>query len=78
MSAKRTEMSELHELLAKTLKDQIQHTDEPSPAMLNVARQFLKDSGIEVDPDRRPSGVIELEKAFDEHFVDGMPNFDKH
>lgn len=78
MSAKRQAMSELHELLARTLKEQIELNDEPSPSVLNVARQFLKDSGIEVDPERRPTGVVELEKVFDEHFVDGLPNFEKH
>ena len=76
MSATRKEMSDLHAALAKVLAEEIQSI-ERSPAMLNVARQFLRDSGIDVDPDRKPAEITELEKAFDEHFVDGLPSFDQ-
>lgn len=75
MAAKKSEMSELHEKLAQVLKEEI-GVVEPSPAMLNVARQFLRDSGIEVDPDNKPVGVEALEKSFDEHFVEGIPSFE--
>ena len=48
-------MQQLHEALAKVLKDQIEAKQvdaegkplPPSASILNVARQFLKDNGIE-------------------------------
>jgi hypothetical protein len=48
-------MDELHRKLAEVLKESLENpgVDEngvllkPSPAMLNVARQFLKDNGVE-------------------------------
>lgn len=39
------ELGSLHGALAKILREQIEL--EPSPALLNVARQFLKDNKIE-------------------------------
>lgn len=39
------ELGSLHGTLAKILKEELER--EPSPALLNVARQFLKDNKIE-------------------------------
>ena len=39
-------MADLHNKLAEALADKL-GDDEVQPAMLNVARQFLKDNGIE-------------------------------
>ena len=39
------EMEELHSLLAKTLAQLIR--EDPTASTLNVARQFLKDNGVE-------------------------------
>jgi len=39
-------MADLHNKLAEVLADKLGE-DEVQPAMLNVARQFLKDNGIE-------------------------------
>jgi hypothetical protein len=39
-------MAELHNALATVLADKLGE-EEVQPAMLNVARQFLKDNGIE-------------------------------
>ena len=75
MAATRKELSDLHAALADVLKEQMQSSDV-SPAMLNVARQFLKDCHIDVDPERAPAGVEDLKTAFDEHYVDGMPSFE--
>lgn len=75
MAASRKAMSDLHEALAEVLKEEIENPDR-SPAVLNVARQFLRDAGIDVDPDNKPAGIKDLESAFDEHFVDGIPHFD--
>lgn len=54
MSKKRTAsidaLGDLHNELAKTLKEAVGIRDEdgkPIAAILNVARQFLKDNGIE-------------------------------
>jgi hypothetical protein len=50
MRAKEHELGELHVMLANILKEQINLKDENgrvNSATLNVARQFLKDSGIE-------------------------------
>jgi hypothetical protein len=56
MAATDTQMQKLHEALAKVLTDQIEAqpgvdaegiTLPPSASILNVARQFLKDNGIE-------------------------------
>ena len=50
MRAKESELSELHVMLAKILKEQIHLKDDQgkvNSAVLNVARQYLKDNGIE-------------------------------
>lgn len=47
------ELSELHSQLARTLRD-ILKSGEANSAMLNVARQFLKDNGIECDGMENP------------------------
>lgn len=72
MASKRSEMSKLHEVLAQVLKDEIQK-DEPAPSALNVARQFLKDNGVECDPDRKPKSMDALVEAFDE--IEDLPKF---
>lgn len=48
--ASENQLSELHLALAAVLKDQLQFKDEngkANAAILNVARQFLKDNGID-------------------------------
>ena len=78
-------MQALHKLLAQTLAAQIKNggVDEngnaipPAPALLSVARQFLKDNHIEATRDN--PDVQALKKltdelpfsSFDEH---GLPN----
>jgi len=42
-------LEELHELVADTLLDKLRD-GEATPADLNVARQFLKDNGIDAIP----------------------------
>mgnify|MGYP003131827263 CR=1 FL=1 len=74
-AASRGELSELHNQLTEVLKEEMT-TGERTPAMLNVVRQFLKDCGIEVRSDRTPTGIKELKETFDEHYVDGMPEFE--
>jgi hypothetical protein len=44
--AREDSLGELHEILARHLTEAIQN-GEASPSLLNVARQFLKDNGIE-------------------------------
>ena len=44
--AKNSTMEELHEVLAKSLLDRVK-SGEATAADLSVARQFLKDNGIE-------------------------------
>ncbi len=53
-SATESELGSLHTELAKILKKQIKMTDEDGKAnasILNVARQFLKDNGIDASPE---------------------------
>jgi hypothetical protein len=61
-------MEQLHELLASTLKDQINKgvnsEDGIAPAMLSVARQFLKDNHIETAGHK--GDASEIEKALDD------------
>lgn len=62
-------LSELHAELAKVLKKGLGFVDEegkPNPALLNVARQFLKDNKIESEaPKGSPLGDL----------VDDLPEF---
>jgi len=57
-SATRSEVSELHEILTKTIKDQIaeyKKNGEPMPAsFLKEVREFLKDNGVEACADQNP------------------------
>jgi len=48
-NAVKTKLEELHELVADALLDKIRD-GEATPADLNVARQFLKDNGIDAIP----------------------------
>lgn len=51
--AKLTAVEELHSTLAETLKEAIKERGEDgkiNASVLNVARQFLKDNNIQVDP----------------------------
>ena len=73
MSATKTQVSDLHGLLCETLTSEI-HND-PSPSLLNVARQFLKDCNVTVDSEKIPKTVSDLETAFDEHYQSDMPDF---
>ena len=57
-------LEELHDLLAETLLDRIRG-DDVSPADLNVARQFLKDNGIDAIPAKdTPMFNLALELPF--------------
>lgn len=46
--ADQAEIEGLHGLLARTLADAIR-SGEPNAAILNVARAFLKDNGVQAD-----------------------------
>ena len=74
MSATKTQMSDLHAALVESLKEQIVDR-EAAPAILNVARQLLRDNNIECDPDNKPTGIVELEAAFDEFHQEDLPDF---
>ena len=70
MAASDKELGDLHGHLAKILKEEIQkeNLDKDgnkvrSAAILNVARQFLKDNGIE-SVGRENENIKELEKVF--------------
>ena len=72
MAATVGELSELHTLVAQTLADEIRR--EPSAALLNVARSFLRDSRITTDPARPGKAVEGLVDALDDpHYVPDMP-----
>ena len=45
-SAGERELGDLHANLAKIIKAEMSDPERRSPALLNVARQFLKDNGI--------------------------------
>lgn len=55
-------LADLHIKLAEVLKDALAFKDEegkPNPALLNVARQFLKDNKIEAEaPKGSPLGDL--------------------
>ena len=70
MAATNKELGDLHGSLAKILVEEIQkeNLDKDgnkvrSAAILNVARQFLKDNGIE-SVGRENENIKELEKVF--------------
>ena len=70
MAASNKELGDLHNHLAKILAEEIQkeNLDKDgnkvrSAAILNVARQFLKDNGIE-SLGRENENIKELEKVF--------------
>ena len=46
MTLSKEKLEQLHEVLAQELLTRIQ-AGEAAPALLNVARQFLRDNGIE-------------------------------
>ena len=46
MTLSKEKLEQLHEVLAQELHTRIQ-AGEAAPALLNVARQFLRDNGIE-------------------------------
>jgi hypothetical protein len=70
------ELGELHADLARVLKVGLQFRDEdgkPNPALLNVARQFLKDNKIESEaPKGSPLGDLSDLPVFDDDMPDGM------
>lgn len=47
MKASPKDMEALHGLLCKILTNELQNAEEVTPALLNVARQFLRDNNIE-------------------------------
>jgi hypothetical protein len=74
MAATRKELNALHALLADTLAAEIK-AGEPTPALLNVCRAFLKDSMIEVSSDHPTASMDDLKQAFDEFAVEDLPDF---
>ena len=73
MPAKESELSDLHKALAQILKEQINLKDENgrvNSATLNVARQFLKDNGIDSDVrENKELQVLAEDLPFDEDDV---------
>ena len=67
MSKKATEdaLSSLHNKLAEVLSEALS-SEEVTPAMLNVARQFLKDNGIDsvLEPGNPLDTLAEAELPF--------------
>ncbi len=57
-------LDEIFAVLAKNILQELQE-GEVNASMLNVARQFLKDNGIEVDKLPKPKHYV----------VDGLPHF---
>jgi hypothetical protein len=49
MNKKEQDMKELHGLLLRFITNKLRDEDEVNPALLNVARQFLKDNNINCD-----------------------------
>ena len=75
-SAKENELGELHGVLAKILKEQVSLKDEngkANAAILNVARQFLKDNGIDASPEHNQ----ELKELSEELPFDNVTPFRK-
>ena len=62
MTKLETLLSQLHEELAASLLERIQ-SGEAKPADLNVARQFLKDNGIDSVP-TDDSKLSELQEVY--------------
>jgi len=46
MSASKDQLAELHELITKHFIDEIKN-GEVAPSLVNAARQFLKDNGVD-------------------------------
>lgn len=75
-SAKENELGDLHSALAKILKEQVNLRDENgkcNAAILNVARQFLKDNGIDAAPEHNQ----ELKELAEELPFDNVTPFRK-
>lgn len=66
MKAKIETLEDLHEALAQHFLDAIRTGDEVPPSLLNAARQFLKDNGVEA---AQGHGKIQS-------LVDELPEFD--
>ncbi len=64
--ATQNSLEELHALLADYFKGALKETDV-APSLLNAARQFLKDNGIEASLDN--GAILEI--------ADGIPTFDE-
>ncbi|BEP42099.1 hypothetical protein [Variovorax sp. V15] len=66
-------LAELHAKLAEVLKEGLAFKDEdgkPNPALLNVARQFLKDNKIEAEaPKGSPLGELMELPVFDDELL---------
>lgn len=76
-TATESELSSLHAELAKVLTKAVQYVDpetkQPQAALLNVARQFLKDNKIESEaPKGSPLGDLADLPVFDD-FPGEMP-----
>lgn len=62
MAASEEQLSELHAALARALAAALR-SEEPNAALLNVARQFLRDNGIESDRGNPDSPTLDLHAA---------------
>ena len=62
-------MGELHEELARLLKEKLEKmhgAKEENASFLNVVRQFLKDNGIQALPGNKRGALSELERELEE------------
>ena len=73
MAANSHELDALHELLAKTFKQELEK-EEPAPSLLNAARQYLKDNNVVTNPGYESDGIKELQKAFQD-MEEELPKF---
>jgi hypothetical protein len=69
------DMSKLHADLAKTLSEFLREMEEPNAALLNVARQFLRDNDITCDPDAPNPEIRNLAETMQERDEDDIPDF---
>lgn len=85
-------LASLHDKMAEVMADQLENGVKvltkdgqvevipPNAALLNVVRQFLRDNGVEVDPEQPSEPMVNLGTAMkqlnDED--DGLPEFAVH
>jgi hypothetical protein len=93
MSATQDKVGRVHELIANELIDQMEDgtkirvvDDEGRPkiakisvsaALLNVARQFVKDCGVDCDPENLPDNVEQIKRNLEDIDDEEFPTFSK-